>query len=248
MRTRHRRRGAGRSAPAGAAGASDPRHGCEPASDKLGEGMAAEPTNGRPRSRQPASRDAGERPAKSKPRRAAKDLARCMRQTSTWASPMDCASREPARHHPASDSSRPPTGTRCVVTGKDGKARVTFKAPTALSEYRITARGVTGADTLAGQTTASLDGPQELLRRPQGARLAHAGRQAAVHRAGSPHGCRGQARASAGDLRRRSRRGLSQDASSSRGRGRRGRLRAVRGPRGRLGPADAHRHGRRRER
>ena len=43
-----------------------------------------------------------------------------------------------------------------VVTGKDGKARVTFKAPTALSAYRITARGVTGADTLAGQTTSSL--------------------------------------------------------------------------------------------
>ena len=42
------------------------------------------------------------------------------------------------------------------MTGKDGKARVTFKAPTALSAYRITARGVTGADTLAGQTTASL--------------------------------------------------------------------------------------------
>ena len=43
-----------------------------------------------------------------------------------------------------------------VVTGKDGKARITFKAPTALSAYRITARGVTGADTLAGQTTSSL--------------------------------------------------------------------------------------------
>jgi alpha-2-macroglobulin len=43
-----------------------------------------------------------------------------------------------------------------VVTNKDGKARVTFKAPSALSEYRITARGVTGADTLAGQTTAAL--------------------------------------------------------------------------------------------
>ena len=43
-----------------------------------------------------------------------------------------------------------------VVTGQDGKARVTFKAPAALSEYRITARGVTGTDTLAGQTTASL--------------------------------------------------------------------------------------------
>ena len=43
-----------------------------------------------------------------------------------------------------------------VVTGPDGKARVTFKAPSALSEYRITARGVTGSDTLAGQTTAEL--------------------------------------------------------------------------------------------
>ena len=43
-----------------------------------------------------------------------------------------------------------------VVTGKDGKARVTFRAPTALSEYRITARGVTGSDTLVGQATADL--------------------------------------------------------------------------------------------
>jgi len=43
-----------------------------------------------------------------------------------------------------------------VVTGKDGKARVTFPAPTALSQYRFTARGVTGSDTLAGQTTADL--------------------------------------------------------------------------------------------
>jgi uncharacterized protein YfaS (alpha-2-macroglobulin family)/tetratricopeptide (TPR) repeat protein len=43
-----------------------------------------------------------------------------------------------------------------VITGKDGKARVTFKAPSALSEYRISARGVTGADTLVGQTISSL--------------------------------------------------------------------------------------------
>jgi TolA-binding protein len=43
-----------------------------------------------------------------------------------------------------------------VVTGKDGKARVTFRAPAALSKYRFTARGVTGADTLAGQATGSL--------------------------------------------------------------------------------------------
>lgn len=43
-----------------------------------------------------------------------------------------------------------------VVTGADGKARVTFPAPGSLSEYRITARGVTGADTLAGQATSSI--------------------------------------------------------------------------------------------
>jgi TolA-binding protein len=43
-----------------------------------------------------------------------------------------------------------------VVTDKTGKARLTFKAPSALSEYRLTARGITRADSLAGQTTAAL--------------------------------------------------------------------------------------------
>ena len=43
-----------------------------------------------------------------------------------------------------------------VVTGADGKATVRVKAPGAMSEYRFTARGVTGADTLVGQTTAAL--------------------------------------------------------------------------------------------
>ncbi len=43
-----------------------------------------------------------------------------------------------------------------VVTDKEGKARVTFKAPTALSDYTFSARGVTGSDTLVGQTTAEL--------------------------------------------------------------------------------------------
>jgi tetratricopeptide (TPR) repeat protein len=43
-----------------------------------------------------------------------------------------------------------------VVTGADGKARVTFPAPSSLSEYRITARGVTAADTLAGQATSTI--------------------------------------------------------------------------------------------
>ncbi len=43
-----------------------------------------------------------------------------------------------------------------VVTDKEGKAVVKFKAPMALSSYQMTARGVSGADTLVGQTTAEL--------------------------------------------------------------------------------------------
>ena len=43
-----------------------------------------------------------------------------------------------------------------VVTDKEGKARVAFQAPGALSEYRIMAKGTTGADTLVGQTTATV--------------------------------------------------------------------------------------------
>ena len=43
-----------------------------------------------------------------------------------------------------------------VVTGKDGKVTVKFRAPAALSEYKFTARGVTGSDTLVGQSTAEL--------------------------------------------------------------------------------------------
>ncbi|MDB5352496.1 MAG: large extracellular alpha-helical protein, partial [Planctomycetota bacterium] len=43
-----------------------------------------------------------------------------------------------------------------VVTGRDGKATVKFTAPAALSDYRFTARGVSGAETLVGQATADL--------------------------------------------------------------------------------------------
>ncbi len=43
-----------------------------------------------------------------------------------------------------------------VVTGADGKTTVRVKAPGAMSEYRFTARGVTGSDTLVGQTMAEL--------------------------------------------------------------------------------------------
>ena len=71
------------------------------------------------------------------------------------------------RGEPADPDRSPPPPTRqqfvetaywnpSIVTGKDGSARVTFRAPTALSEYVFTARGVTGLDTLAGQSTAEL--------------------------------------------------------------------------------------------
>jgi len=43
-----------------------------------------------------------------------------------------------------------------VVTGPDGKATVKFKAPEALSEYRLMAKGVTGADSLAGQSSTNV--------------------------------------------------------------------------------------------
>ena len=72
-----------------------------------------------------------------------------------WARPSS-ARRQPARVKLANGSSRPPTGTRLFRPARTAEARVVFKAPTALSEYRITARGVTGSDTLAGQTTSSL--------------------------------------------------------------------------------------------
>ena len=44
-----------------------------------------------------------------------------------------------------------------VVTDAEGKARVTLKAPSALSRYEFTARGVTAVDTLAGQAHAEIE-------------------------------------------------------------------------------------------
>ncbi len=43
-----------------------------------------------------------------------------------------------------------------VVTDASGKATVRFRAPSSLSEYRFSAKGVTGSDTLVGQANASL--------------------------------------------------------------------------------------------
>jgi TolA-binding protein len=43
-----------------------------------------------------------------------------------------------------------------VITDMNGRARVTFRAPSALAEYRLAALGVTGSDTMVGQSTAGL--------------------------------------------------------------------------------------------
>ena len=43
-----------------------------------------------------------------------------------------------------------------VVTDANGKATVKFPAPEALSEYRLMAKGVTGAETLVGQSTVNV--------------------------------------------------------------------------------------------
>ena len=44
-----------------------------------------------------------------------------------------------------------------IVTGKDGKATIKIKAPSALSRYEFKARGATGADTLVGQASGELN-------------------------------------------------------------------------------------------
>ncbi len=43
-----------------------------------------------------------------------------------------------------------------VVTDANGRARITFRAPTALAEYRLAALGVTGRETLVGDGTSIL--------------------------------------------------------------------------------------------
>lgn len=49
-----------------------------------------------------------------------------------------------------------------VVTGKDGKARVSFKLPDDLTRWRVTARGLS-ADTLAGDATAGFVSARDLV-------------------------------------------------------------------------------------
>ena len=75
-----------------------------------------------------------------------------------------------------------------VVTDTDGKARVTFRAPTALSEYRFTARGVTGADTLVGQTTADLAVRKDFFVDLKTPATLTQGDKPRVRRAGPPRG------------------------------------------------------------
>jgi uncharacterized protein YfaS (alpha-2-macroglobulin family)/tetratricopeptide (TPR) repeat protein len=50
-----------------------------------------------------------------------------------------------------------------IVTDDQGQAHVVFPAPTALSSYEFTARGITGADTLVGQAQASLSVSQDFF-------------------------------------------------------------------------------------
>ena len=111
------------------------------------------------------------------------------------------STRISGRSPPRERFTRRRTGTRWSSPARTAR-RGSHSRPRRLVGVSHHGRGVTGADTLAGQTTATLTVRKELLRRPQGPRLAHPGRQAAVHRAGPPHRCRWQARAAAGDLRR----------------------------------------------
>ena len=132
-----------------------------------------------------------------------------------------------------------------VVTGADGKATVRVKAPGAMSEYRFTARGVTGADTLVGQTTAGLVVRKDFfvdLKAPaaltQGDRPRFIGQ---VHHVGVA----GDVVAHADGLRGRPAGRLPEDADAQGRRRRRGRLRPGRGPRRRQRPPDAQGPGRR---
>ena len=84
-----------------------------------------------------------------------------------------------------------------VVTGKDGIGKVTFKAPLALSEYRFTARGVTGSDTLVGQSTADLAVRKDFFVDLKTPAALDRGRQAPLRRPVAPRGRRRQGRRSA---------------------------------------------------
>jgi hypothetical protein len=128
-----------------------------------------------------------------------------------------------------------------VVTDKDGKARVVLKAPTALAEYRITARGVTGADTLLGQATADVAVRKDLSSSCGSPPVLNQGGQTPIRRPGPPRGRRGAGERPAGGLFRGAGGGVSEGGRPQGGRRRRGGLRPDRGPRRRPRPPDARR-------
>ena len=69
-------------------------------------------------------------------------------------SALDAGERGPSTPR-ASGLSRRPTGTPASSRARTARPGSRSRRPSALSEYRIMARGVTGSDTLVGQTTAT---------------------------------------------------------------------------------------------
>ncbi len=127
-----------------------------------------------------------------------------------------------------------------VVTGADGRATVKFAAPEALSEYRLLAKGITGADTLAGQASVTIAVRKDFYVELRAPGAADGRGQAPVRRAGPPRrrrggdGRAGQAR----ELRRRAGPGRPEDGRGGGRRRRGGDLRPDRDPRRRVDPPD----------
>ena len=106
-------------------------------------------------------------------------------------------------------------------------------------EYRFTARGVTGADTLVGQATAELAVRKDFFVDLKAPGHPDPGGQAPVHRPGPPRGRRRHGRAAADGLRRGPRAGLSPKTIEVKGDGVEEVLfEPVRGPRRRRRPPD----------
>ena len=115
---------------------------------------------------------------------------------------------------------------RCHRPGREG--RVTFKAPNGAFRLSHHGAGGHGADTLAGQTTATLTVPRTSLSISSCPSLSPRVTSRDLSHGGS-RGRRGQAGTPPGDLRRRARRGFSQDDRTHARRYRRCLVRAVRG-------------------
>ena len=118
-----------------------------------------------------------------------------------------------------------------VVTGKDGKATRHVQGPDGPLRVPLHRPGRHRRRHPRRPDHGRPRRPQGLLRRPQGARLAHPGRQAPVLGRGPPRGRRPARSTCAHDLRRGPRGRPAEDGRGQGRRRRRGPVRAVRGPR-----------------